>query len=158
MRTILLVVAMVVSGAAQQTPTTQSANLRTELSADFKEAGLDALEAIKRIPDVKLPDDGFEARSLDAEKALSAAKRKQKTDADKAAYVILVNWWSMAITRYNSEASGNIDRQHRAFLAEFSCSLEARHIFDPESVPDKFKKQASEKNCNAEAGKVREGP
>lgn len=65
------------------------------LSADFREAGQLAYEAIERLSDYNdKPDLSYEPRRLDAEKDVSEAKRKAKTAQDKHVAKILDNWLS----------------------------------------------------------------
>ena len=65
------------------------------LSAEFQESGQLAYEATERLADYNdKPDISYEPRHLDAEKALSEAKRKAKTAEDKHASDVLENWLS----------------------------------------------------------------
>jgi hypothetical protein len=65
------------------------------VSREFQAAGQLAYEAIERLGDYNdKPDISYEPRHLDAEKAVSEARRKAKTPTDKHISEVLDNWLS----------------------------------------------------------------
>jgi hypothetical protein len=127
-----------------------------KLSLEFKEAGTAAADAIGRIPDIHLPDDGYQTRKLDAEKALDAATHKATTDEDKAMQKILVAWWALAVRQYESGPGNDLKAYQQTANAEIHCMTEAKGVFSPGALSEKGRQMAAEKKCLSEYQKIRD--
>ena len=128
-----------------------------KLSPEFKEAGATATDAISRIPDVKLPDDGYAARKLDAEKAIDTANSKVSTGDDKALLKVLQAWLALAVKQYQADPHRDLEGFKRAVIATTYCMSEATAVFKPKVLSDKGKQMAAEKRCLTEYQKIQEG-
>jgi hypothetical protein len=91
----ILTVMVLQSARAQTKPSNASVNSDKPpaLSREFQAVGQLAYEAIERLDDyIDKPAASYEPRQLDAEKALSDAKRKAKSAEDKHVSKVLDNW------------------------------------------------------------------
>lgn len=127
-----------------------------KLSPEFKEAGSAAADAVGRIPDVKLDDDGYVVRKLDAEKAIDAASHKVSTDDDKQIMKILEAWFALAVKEYDASAQHNMKAFGDAALAGNYCAVEARMVFKPSVLSEKGRQMAAEKKCLSEYQKMQQ--
>jgi len=159
----LVVFLYVVSGVCQsgsQPPAKEDskpAAPELKLSPEFKEAGAAASDAISRIPDIKLSDDGYAMRKLDAEKAIDAAGRKVSADDDKQMMKILEAWFALAVMEYEASAQHNMKLFGDAATASTYCAVEAKVVFKPSVLSEKGRQMAAEKKCLTEYRKLQDG-
>lgn len=120
----------------------------TELSTDFKRVGLQAFDAINLVPDLRSSDTEFQPRDLEADKALTVARRSQVTSADKEAYRLLDAWLFLKVLSREADNAGDMDALKKALHPTVQCFTEAALIFDPTSFSDGGgKARATGKHC-----------
>ncbi len=129
---------------------------QVKLSPEFKEAGTAASDAIGRIPDIRTPDDGYQTRKLDAEKAIDVATHKATTDADKEMLKILIAWSALAVRQYQSDPRRDLKAFQQAANAGMYCMAEAKVVFSPGVLSEKGREKAAEKKCLSEYQKIRD--
>jgi hypothetical protein len=129
---------------------------QVKLSPEFEEAGTAASDAISRIPDSRSPDDGYQARKLDAEKAVDIATHKANTDADKEVLKLLIAWRRLAVMQYEFDPKGDPKAFQRVEDAAMDCRIESKAVFSPKSLSEKGRQKAAEKKCLPEYRKIRD--
>ena len=142
---------------ASQPPANNNSKQNAEppkLSAQFKEAGFTASEAISDMPDVKLPDDGYQQKKAVAQKAVEAASQKAGNEADQDALKILQAWLALAIKQYDSSARHDMKAFQQAADANLYCTAEAKMVFKPQVLSERGKAMAAEKKCLSEYQKL----
>jgi hypothetical protein len=119
-----------------------------EMSSAFRELAYRALDAIERLPNVPSAESretGFDARKLDAEKAIDEAKYKAQTAKDKEILKIL----SAALfgrTAAKERSALHRDWQKLTQLG-IQCGVELKAEFEPDHLSEAGLKQAKEKTC-----------
>jgi hypothetical protein len=111
---------------------TASGDRPPALSKEFQTAGQLALEALERLDEAGAePSLSYEPRRLDAEKAVSEAKRKAKTAEDKHVADVLNNFLRGLLDERqywggDKFAKGEVDHWKQAI---FPCAVEASWYF-----------------------------
>jgi len=146
MKAVLAIIALIAlqSVGAQTKPSKRTANSDRPpaLSKEFQTAGQLALEAIKRLDETGEESSvSYEPRRLDAEKAVSEARRKAKTAEDKHVTDVLNNFLQGLLTQRQTWGRDRLGKGEETYweTAIFPCAVEADWYFGGELTKEGIK-------------------